>query len=479
MMFNSPGFLGFFAVVVALYYGFPVRLRWMWLLAVSLYFYSTFRVDYLLLLFYAAAVAWGAGWWLAKLRKRHAGSVVLAGAVVAELAVLGAFKYFDFLAGTLEWLSRPLGDIALPRLGLVLPVGLSFFTFSCLSYVIDVHRGRIAAERHAGKFAVYVAFFPKLLAGPIERAGPFLVQLAAPPRFDPEQFAAGLQLMLWGLFKKVVIADRLAAFVDAGFHAPVFASPMTLVIAVYCYAFQIYCDFSGYSDIAIGAARVLGFELMENFRRPYLARSVQEFWSRRWHLSLMAWWRDYLYIPLGGNRVAWWRHYLNVLVVFLVSGLWHGANWTFVVWGGLNGAYQIIYAALGDVRAHLARQLHLPAWLGAVAGALLTFHLVAFAWIFFRAGSLQDAFTVISRIYAALPQFSGLARNYNWTGEFVFAVALVAFLMGVELFDERFGVRAFLARSPLAVRWSAYYGLIATLLLFGVWGLNRFVYMQF
>jgi D-alanyl-lipoteichoic acid acyltransferase DltB (MBOAT superfamily) len=451
----------------------------MFLLIVSLYFYSTFRPDYLALLFYAIAVAWGAGLCLGKLGRTRAGSLVLAAAVVAELVVLGAFKYFDFLVDTLNSLTRPLGDIALPRLGLLLPVGLSFFTFSCLSYLIDVHRGRIAAERHAGKLAVYVSFFPKLLAGPIERSGPFLAQLATPSRFDYDQFATGLQLMLWGLFKKVVIADRLAAFADTGFHAPTFASPVTLVIAVYCYAFQIYCDFSGYSDIAIGAARVLGFELMENFRRPYLARSVHEFWSRRWHLSLMAWWRDYLYIPLGGSRVPWWRHYLNILVVFLVSGLWHGANWTFVAWGGLNGLYQVVQAALGGLRGRLAWQWRPPGWLSTAASVLLTFHLVALAWIFFRAASLQDAVTVIVRIYTALPRFGGLARNYNWTGELMFAVALVAFLIGVEVFDERVGVRGFLARSPLVVRWSAYYGLIGMLLLFGVWGLNRFVYMQF
>jgi D-alanyl-lipoteichoic acid acyltransferase DltB (MBOAT superfamily) len=479
VLFSSLTFLGFFGIVAVLHYSAPARWRWAFLLLVSLYFYSTFRAEYVLLLCYAAAVAYGAGWKLARWRGTHAGRVLLVGAVVAELAALGIFKYFNFVAGSLEALSRPLADIALPRLGLVLPVGLSFFTFSCVSYLIDVHRGRIEAERHPGRLAVYVAFFPKLLAGPIERAGPFLAQLAAPARFDADRVAAGAQLMLWGLFKKVVIADRLAVFADAGFAAPAFASPVALVLAVYCYAFQIYCDFSGYSDIAIGAARVLGFDLMENFRRPYLARSVHEFWSRRWHISLMAWFRDYLYIPLGGSRVSLPRRHLNVLAVFLVSGLWHGANWTFVVWGGLNGLYQIIHAALGGARGRLARRLRLPAWLTAAASVLLTFHLIAFAWIFFRAASLKDAVTVITRIHAALPRLGVLARNYNWTGEFGLAVVLVAFLISVEVLDERIGVRAVLARWPVAVRWGAYYGLMAALLVLGVWGLNRFVYMQF
>jgi alginate O-acetyltransferase complex protein AlgI len=479
VLFGSLTFLGFFGIVTALHYAVPARWRWALLLVASLYFYSAFQAQYLLLLGYAAAVAYGAGWKLAAWRGTRAGRVLLAGAVVAELAALLVFKYFDFLAGSLEALSRPLAGMALPRLGLVLPVGLSFYTFSCVSYLIDVHRGGIAAERHPGRLALYVAFFPKLLAGPIERAGPFLAQLAAPARFDADRVAAGAQLMLWGLFKKVVIADRLAVFADAGFAAPAFASPVTLVLAVYCYAFQIYCDFSGYSDIAIGAARVLGFDLMENFRRPYLARSAYEFWSRRWHISLMAWFRDYLYIPLGGSRVSVPRRYLNVLAVFLVSGLWHGANWTFVVWGGLNGLYQIIHAVLGGARGRLARLLCMPAWFTAVASVLLTFHLVAFAWIFFRAASLQDAVTVITRICTALPRLGVLARNYNWTGEFVLAVGLVAFLIGVEVLDERIGVRGFLARRPVAVRWGAYYGLMAALLVLGVWGLNRFVYMQF
>ena len=242
----------------------------------------------------------------------------------------------------------------MPRLNLLLPVGLSFYTFSAISYMIDVERGTIAAERHLGRFALYVAFFPKLLAGPIERAGSFLKQLTRPVSFDAVLVAGGLQLMLLGLFKKVVIADRLAEFVDPGFANPALQSPVTVLIAVYFYAFQIYCDFSGYSDIAIGAAAVLGIRLMENFRRPYFAASVPEFWGRRWHISLMQWFRDYLYIPLGGNRVARPRWYLNQMIVFLVSGLWHGANWTFVVWGALNGAYQIAYFMTAGIRGAAA-----------------------------------------------------------------------------------------------------------------------------
>jgi len=479
VLFNSLTFLGFFAVVSVLYYLVPHGWRWPLLLITSCYFYFTFQPEYLLLLAYAAAVAYGGGCLLAGRQGSRSGRMVLACGIGAELGSLVVFKYFDFLAGSMEQLSRPFASVTLPRLHLVLPVGLSFFTFSCVSYLIDVHRGRIATERHPGRLAVYVSFFPKLLAGPIERAGPFLAQLAVPVGFDADRVASGLQLMLCGLCKKVVIADRLAVFVDAGFRAPAFQSPVTLLIATYFYAFQIYCDFSGYSDIAIGAARVLGFDLMENFRRPYLARSVPEFWTRRWHLSLMAWWRDYLYIPMGGSRVSTSRRYLNVLVVYLVSGLWHGANWTFVIWGGLNGCYQIARTALGAAPGRVARILRLPACLGIALSMLLTFHLIAFAFIFFRAASLADAVTVISRIGTALPRLGALARSYPWSGEFALSVGLIAGLLVAEAIDERVGIAGWLSRRPIALRWGTYYGLIAMLLVFGVWGLNKFVYMQF
>lgn len=481
MLFNSFAFLGFFAAVAIVYYVAPHRWRWALLLIASYYFYSTFQPAYLLLLAYATAVAYGIGWLSAGRGGTATGKLLLALGVVGELSVLAIFKYFNFFAGSFESALGGIGPIAetiaLPRLEFLLPAGLSFYTFSAISYIIDAYRGTIAPERHLGKLALYIAFFPKLLAGPIERAGPFLEQIVKPARFDPAMAAYGLQLMLWGLFKKVVIADRLAEFVDAGFTSPAFQSPVTVLIAVYFFAFQIYCDFSGYSDIAIGAAAVLGIRLMENFRRPYFSRSVPEFWGQRWHISLMRWFRDYLYIPIGGNRVSKPRWYANQMTVYLVSGLWHGANWTFVIWGGLNGFYQVLYFMLAGVRERLARIM--PAWLWDGLAVLLTFHLILLAWVFFRADSLTQAWTVITRIFGAIPQMPVLLANYPWTGGFWLAAGLILFLILVETLDELRDLWGWLAARPAALRWGFYYVLLGCLAVIGQWGMREFVYMQF
>ena len=328
-----------------------------------------------------------------------------------------------------------------------------------------------------GRLAVYVAFFPKLIAGPIERATTFLPQLSAGVRFDPLTVTFGLQLLLWGLFKKVVIADRLAEFVNAGFTNPDFQSPVALLIAVYFYAFQIYCDFSGYSDMAIGMAAILGFQLRENFRRPYLSRSIAEFWGQRWHISLANWFRDYLYIPLGGNRVSRPRWYVNQMTVFLISGIWHGANWTFLVWGGLNGLYQVLYYMLGGARSRVASVL--PAWLWSVAGILLTFHLVLVSWVFFRADSIAQAWKILTKLVAAASNFPMLLAAYNWTTGFWLSLGLIVFLILVEILDEFRSLWGWLAERPTALRWGFYYAVLGSLLVVGQWNMGQFVYMQF
>ena len=481
MLPNSFTFLAFFAVVAVAYYIVPPRLRWVLLLIASYYFYSTFEVRYVLLLAFATGVAYATASAIASARPRTAAKTILTVGIVVQLATLGLFKYFNFVVGTFETAFNQLGwfseAVAMPRLDFLLPVGLSFYTFSCISYMVDVYREKIPVERHMGKLAVYVAFFPKLLAGPIERAGPFLSQATEAIRFNPPLVTFGLQLMLWGLFKKVVIADRLAVYVDSAFTNVDFQSPVVLVIGVYLYAFQVYCDFSGYSDMAIGAAAILGITLMENFRRPYLARSVPEFWGRRWHISLMAWFRDYLYFPLGGNRVSHVRWYANLMVVFLVSGLWHGAAWTFIVWGGLNGAYQVVYLMIGGLRERLARLV--PSWLWSGFAIVLTFHLILVTWVFFRASSIGEAWSVITRIASALPQLPTMLGTYNWTNELLISIALIVFLMAVEVLDELRPVWDRLAAKPVAVRWGYYYALSACLLVIGYWGMEEFVYMQF
>lgn len=483
MLFNSFLFLVFFTVLVIVYYLIPHRFHWVLLVAASLYFYSTFNVNYVLLLLVSTSIAYAAGLGIGAIQEPNKKKLVLLLGVFTSLVPLFVFKYFDFFSGSLsDFLvtAQVSQDPALPKLNWLIPAGLSFYTFSCLSYLFDVYRGELATERHLGRFALYVSFFPKLLAGPIERATTFLPQVLRAVSFNPENVTIGLQWMLWGLFKKVVIADRLAVYVDAGFKHPDFSSPMALIIAVYFFAFQIYCDFSGYSDIAIGAARVLGFNLMENFRRPYLATSVPEFWGKnRWHISLNNWFRDYMYFPLGGSRVSKPRFYLNQMLVFIVSGLWHGANWTFVVWGGLNGLYQILTLLTSGLRERLAKIVRVPGVIGSVLSGLVTFHLVLIAWAFFRAASIADAFTVLTRIVQSIPKLPGLIQSYNYTDDLILSVVLIAVLFFVEVLDEKRALWESLHTRPVFVRWAVYYALIFSLIIIGKWGLSQFVYMQF
>jgi D-alanyl-lipoteichoic acid acyltransferase DltB (MBOAT superfamily) len=386
------------------------------------------------------------------------------------------------LAGTL--LDKQ--GFTLPRLGVATPVGYSFYAFSAASYLIDAYRRRAPTYASAGHAALYVAWFPKILAGPIERAPSFLTQLSAGLRADHARIVHGAQLIGWGLFKKVVIADNLAPFVDKTFNIAAFASPIDLLISVYFFAFQIYCDFSGYTDIAIGVSLLFGLQLMENFRRPYLSRSTAEFWGERWHISLGRWFRDYLYVPLGGSHAGAVRLYLNLMFVFLVSGLWHaglgyGVGWTFLVWGALNGAYQWagvatrplwqrVGAALPRVRASTAL---------VIVRVMVTFHLIAITWIFFRAKSLSDAWLILHKIGARLTEMPALLAQYPFTADQVLGLVLIVLLIGVEILDERRSIFQRLAAAPVAVRWATSYVALFALLILGRWQAKEFIYMQF
>lgn len=477
MLFNSFSFLGCYAALVVVFYASPPRHRWTLLLAASLLNYALFRVDYVLLLLGVTLVAYVAG---RALDWNDAASTAsrrlwLVASIAMVLGTLVVNKYADFVTATVN---DGLGRAALPRLDLAVAAGLSFYAFSCVSYVVDVYRGTLPAERHFGKFALYVAYFPKLLAGPIERAKPFLAQLESPVSFDAARVTSGLQLVLWGLFKKVVIADRLAPLVDAAYRAPFFASPADLLLATYFFAFQLYCDFSGYSDIAIGTSRALGIDLLENFRRPYLSTTVREFWSERWHLSLSRWFRDYLYIPLGGSRVSAVRAHLNVMMVFLVSGLWHGANWTFVVWGGLNGLYQVVGSVVSR-RSASAGERPAASPIRRIVGAVVTFHLVLVTWVFFRASSLADAVTVLSRVTSAAGDLPRLLFTRLQDPAVLLAIGLILVLLVVEALDDLRSMWTRLEARPVYVRWAAYYVILAMLVVLGQWNLAQFVYMQF
>ncbi len=459
-------------------------LRWGLLLAASYAFYAWLCASEwqqpVLLLTGSILVTYACG---LQLGPGHAGRRRLLFLGIAfNLGTLIVFKYSNFFLASLEVGFRRFGvELDTPQLSLILPVGLSFYTFSAVSYLVDVYRGTMPAERHLGRFAVYLAFFPKILAGPIDRALTFLPQLRTGYRFHEQNITAGLQLVLWGLFKKFVIADRLAAFVDATYQSTAYAPTASLVIAFYFYAFQIYCDFSGYTDMARGVAKLLGIDLMENFRRAYLSRSAGEFWSRRWHISLCTWFRDYLYIPMGGKRVSRPHHYFNLVAVFALSGLWHGANWTFIVWGLLNALYVCVGTATGSWWTALGGRLpgvaRCTAW--TIVRVLMTFHLIAFAWIFFRASSLHDAWTVIRRVGAGASLLPTAFANYGWTSELLLSFGLIAFLIVFELLEERRSVWERLQGTGAALRWSFYYLLIFGLVLLGKWQSSQFIYMQF
>jgi D-alanyl-lipoteichoic acid acyltransferase DltB (MBOAT superfamily) len=461
VLFNSFSFLASFVALTIVYYALPHRFRWVLLVGASVGFYALFDVHAVLLLLGVTVVTFTAAIAIDRTTDPSRRKAVLAASIVLDLAVLLASKFsFTFYKV------------------FATSVGVSFYTLSSISYLVDVFARRLKPERHVGHLALYISFFPKLLAGPIERAQPFLATVRGRVVFSDAGVTHGLQLMLWGLFKKVVIADRIAPFVDRAYGQAALASPADLLLATYFFAFQLYCDFSGYSDIAIGASKVLGIDLMENFRRPYLSTSVSEFWARRWHLSLTAWFRDYVYIPLGGNRGSRMRRSVNIMAVFLLSGAWHGANWTFVVWGALNGVYVVASTLTRGARETIVGTDRFAS-LGAVARGLLTFHLILVTWVFFRAASVADALTILSRMLASGTRLPVLVLTRMLTGEISLFVVLIAVLIVVEWLDERRPVWDRLEATPVHVRWAAYYAMLLCLVVFGAWSFQQFVYMQF
>ncbi|MGZ5286161.1 MAG: MBOAT family O-acyltransferase, partial [Flavisolibacter sp.] len=347
MLFNSIEFLFFFPIVTILYFVLPHKWRWLHLLIASCVFYMAFIPIYLLILFFTIIIDYIAGIMIENATGRRRKNYLIM-SIVANVGVLAVFKYYNFFIENINQLfhSWNITTSNVPYLDIILPIGLSFHTFQAMSYTIEVYRGKYKAEKHFGIYALYVMFYPQLVAGPIERPQNVLPQFHEKKFFNYDNVTDGLKLMMWGMFKKVVIADRLVQLTDPVFNDPHAYSPMVIVLAAIFFSFQIFCDFSGYSDIALGSARVMGFKLMKNFDRPYQARSISEFW-KRWHISLSTWFRDYLYISLGGNRVSIPRWYFNLFFVFLVSGFWHGANWTFVIWGALHGFY-LVFAIISE-----------------------------------------------------------------------------------------------------------------------------------
>ena len=419
MLFNSNAFYVFLPIVFAIYWLTPPKHRWGVLLVSSYYFYMSANASYIFLILLTTAVSYTTALILEKTENPKKRKLCIWTALVVCLGLLFFFKYFNFLSKSLVSLLKSVSISMSPvTLNLVLPVGISFYTFQTLGYVIDVYKGRTKACRHFGKYAAFVSFFPLLLAGPIERAEHLMPQMEEEHSFDCDKAIRGAKLIAWGYFKKIAIADVLSSSVDIVYNQVTNFTGLALGVATFFYAFQVYCDFSGYSDIARGVACLFDIDLVNNFKSPYFAASIKEFWGR-WHISLSTWFRDYVYIPLGGSRAGTWKTYRNLIITFLISGLWHGANWTFVVWGGLHGLYNVVSRLTKPLRLAVNRltRLNRCKKLHHFLQRAMTFCMVAFAWIFFRADTLSDAWYVISHMFRNCQYFLPYLREgYDFLG---------------------------------------------------------------
>lgn len=481
MLFNSLEFLIFFIVTTTLYFVIPHRFRWALLLIASIIFYMSLIPIYILIMGLVITVDYLAAIYIEKTPEKKEKKIYFSISIVTTILILFIFKYFNFfnanfakLADVLHW------NYSIAALSLLLPIGLSFHTFQSLSYVIEVYRGKQKAEKNFGIYSLYVMFYPQLVAGPIERPQNLLHQFYEEHRFNYNDFVVGLKLMVWGFFMKVVIADRLAIVVNTVYNNPTNYTGIPLIVATVFFAFQIFCDFAGYSTIAIGIARVMGFRLMKNFNRPYFSKSIQEFW-RRWHISLSTWFKDYIYIPLGGNRVSVTRMYSNLLIISLISGLWHGANWTFIIWGALNGFYLAFSSMTKNFRAKSIQILRIdkiPVFYSMMQIGV-TFILINIGWIFFRANSLDDAWYIITHIHI----INGINDSIMSLGlrrlELLIAVISITFMIFVHILQENKSIMSYFSRKPRWAKWTIYIIFINLILSFGVFNYTQFIYFQF
>ena len=497
LLFNSLQFLIFFPVVVILYFAIPQRGKYIWLLAASYFFYMCWNPRYALLMLASTMITYASGLAIERFRKieNHRQAEALKKSAVAvsfvlNLAILVFFKYFYFIFENIKNILLLWNiQVAEPAFDIVLPVGISFYTFQALSYTMDVYRGEIYAERNFCKYALFVSFFPQLVAGPIERSKNLLVQISKPHKFEYNRVRRGLLLMLWGFFQKLVIADRAAVLVNQVYNHSTDYGGMGIIIATLLFALQIYCDFSSYTDIARGAAEVMGFHLMKNFQQPYFSKSIAEFW-RNWHISLSSWFKDYLYIPLGGNKRGAVRKYINVMIVFLVSGLWHGASWHFVFWGFLHGLYQVLGALFFKIRIWITDRLNIARQSHAhhLFQRVFTFVLVCFAWIFFRADNLSVAVDMAGRIFTQFDPWiltDGTLFQMGLDGPNFFILALsagVLFCVSCAQYYQK-SPRDGILSSNLIFRWCVYFALLFAVLIFGIYGpqysASQFIYFQF
>ena len=493
MLFNSIDFLVFFPIVVGVFFIIPKKLRYLWLLVASYYFYMSWQPKYALLIAISTVITYASGILIEYYRKQNkptAMKLCVAGSLISNLGILCLFKYGNFILANLTTFASTLGiTVANRHLDLLLPVGISFYTFQALSYTIDVYRGDtddgIRTEKNIFKYALFVSFFPQLVAGPIERSKNLLRQIQKIeyiPVWDFDRVRDGFFLMIWGLFQKLVIADRASLLVNNVVNHYQKYGFIELLIAMILFAFQIYCDFGGYTNIARGAAQVMGFSLTNNFRQPYLAVNIKDFW-RRWHISLTSWFTDYLYIPLGGNRKGTFRKYLNIFIVFSISGLWHGASWNFVVWGVLHG----IFLILNDMKEHLTQfkenqTKKLRRW-KKILSIIATFIIVDFAWIFFVSKNLEQAIGIIKQM-STIWKTSRLTKlgldGSDWNA---LLLGIIILFVVDSIHENNNSIFKSVANLNIVLRWLLYLGLIWSTIMMGIYGAaydtSTFIYFQF
>lgn len=498
MQFNSVDFLCFFPVVLAVYFIIPKKLRTIWLLITSYYFYMSWNAKYAVLIGGSTIITYISAVLFERFRNQDNAMIkrriTMITCIVINLGILAIFKYGNFTIESINGFLRLLDISTIQyRFDFLLPVGISFYTFQALGYMIDVYRGDVDAEKNLIRYALFVSFFPQLVAGPIERSKNLLSQMRKIEEikiWNARRVASGAILMIWGLYMKMVIADRVAILVDTVFDNYRMYGRTELVAAAIGFSVQIYCDFGSYSMIAIGAAKILGFDLMENFNSPYLSRSIRDFWGR-WHISLSTWFRDYLYIPLGGNRKGKVRKAINIIIVFLVSGLWHGANWNFVVWGGIHGFYQLVGDFTKSFRNKICDKfaINTTCFSWRLLQTVITFILVTFAWIFFRVKTFGDAVNIIRRIIIKPTQWllfnDGLyTLGLSRTEVNILLLSIVGLLV-VDLirFKLKITIDKFLFTQNAWFEWLVIIILLLMIITFGKYGPTyepqQFIYFQF
>ena len=481
MLFNSLEYAIFLPVVFAIYWLIPHKFRWILLLASSYYFYMSWNANYVVLILFTTTISYVCSRLLEVETNEQRKKMYLAVTLCASWGVLFFFKYFNFFSNSI---CAALNKIAIPlhpiTINVLLPVGISFYTFQTLSYVIDVYRGNVKPEHHFGKYATFISFFPQLVAGPIERTSNLLPQIIKEHKFSYEKATYGMKIMAWGFFKKVAVADTLAIHVDKIYGNVQNYKGFTLLLASMLFAIQIYCDFSGYSEIAIGTAKLFDIDLMRNFKSPYISASIKEFWSK-WHISLSTWFKDYLYIPLGGNRKGKVRHALNLIITFLVSGLWHGANWTYVIWGAIHGIAQVLENSIKKLFGKKKKK-NVVQYCASIIGVFL---FCTVTWIFFRANTLRDAIYVLKNIFVGMEN----PIDYIKTGTEALKltqlenikISLMLIVLGLfDIWDSKTDVIEKVGTYKLEIRWMLYVLIILLIILFvPSQSGGEFIYFQF